>query len=67
MIAIEFDPIKNEKNIRERELSFERVQEFDFGTATVTIDDRRDYGETRYIAAGYLDERLHFYVLPKQR
>ncbi|MEI6747376.1 MAG: BrnT family toxin [Methylococcaceae bacterium] len=59
MIKIEFDPIKNEKNIRERELSFERVQEFDFGTATVTIDDRLDYGETRYIAAGYLDKRLH--------
>lgn len=56
---IEFDPTKNEKNIRERDLSFERVREFDFGTANVIIDDRGDYGEVRYIASGYLEQRLH--------
>ena len=59
MIHIEFDSVKNEKNIRERDLSFERVREFDFGTANVTIDDRRNYGEVRYIATGYFEKRLH--------
>lgn len=59
MIHIEFDPVKNEKNIRERDLSFERVHDFDFKTANVTIDNRRDYGEVRYVASGYLGQRLH--------
>ena len=56
---IAFDPAKNARNIRERGLSFERVIDFDFETAIITTDNRRDYGETRIIAVGYLDERLH--------
>jgi hypothetical protein len=58
-VEISFDPIKNEKNIRERGLSFERAAEFDFEGATFLVDDRREYGEVRYIAIGYLDRRLH--------
>lgn len=56
---VEFDPAKNARNIRERELSFERVAEFDFDSAEYLIDKRHDYGETRIIAVGYLDWRLH--------
>lgn len=56
---IDFDPIKNERNIRERQLSFERVAEVDFNTALVFPDTRKAYGETRYIALCYLDRRLH--------
>jgi uncharacterized DUF497 family protein len=58
-VKISFDPVKNEKNIRERGLSFERAAEFDFEGATFLVDDRREYGELRYIAIGYLDRRLH--------
>jgi uncharacterized DUF497 family protein len=58
-VEISFDPVKNEKNIRERGLSFERAAEFDFEGATFLVDDRREYGELRYIAIGYLDRRLH--------
>jgi hypothetical protein len=58
-MKIDFDPIKNEKNIRERGISFERVAEVDFNTAMVFPDTRKEYGETRYIALGYLDRRLH--------
>lgn len=53
------DSIKNERNIRERQLSFERVAEVDFNTALVFPDTRKAYGETRYIALCYLDHRLH--------
>jgi len=56
---IDFDPTKNEKNICERGLNFERAVDFDFETAAFDIDDRFDYGEIRRIAAGYLDGRLH--------
>jgi uncharacterized DUF497 family protein len=58
-VEITFDPAKNERNIRERGLSFERVADFDFATAVFFVDSRRDYGETRIVAVGYPDRRLH--------
>jgi uncharacterized protein len=58
-VEITFDPAKNERNIRERRLSFERAAEFDFDGAVYSIDARRNYGERRIIAFGYLDRRLH--------
>jgi uncharacterized DUF497 family protein len=61
-MLIEFDPAKNARNIRERDLSFEHAVEFDFDTAPYTVDNRRDYGETRIRALGYLDQRLHALV-----
>jgi uncharacterized protein len=57
-VKIIFDPAKNERNNRERGLPFERAAEFDFGTALRSVDTRRDYGETRHVAFGYLDSRL---------
>jgi uncharacterized DUF497 family protein len=56
-VDVEYDPAKNEKNIRERGLSFERVREFDFTTAVLNSVVRN--GEMRWIATGYLDGLLH--------
>lgn len=61
-MRIEFDTAKNEQNIRERGLSFVEVAEFDFEAATYAIDNRRDYGEVRFRALGYLNGRLHALV-----
>lgn len=61
-MRIEFDTAKNERNIRERGLSFAQAAEFDFETAAYTVDNRRDYGEVRFRALGYLDGRLHALV-----
>jgi uncharacterized protein len=58
-VEITQDPAKNERNIRKRRLSFDRATDFDFPTALRSIDTRRDYAETRHIALGYLDQRLH--------
>jgi uncharacterized DUF497 family protein len=58
-VEISFDPAKNEWNTRERNLPFERAAEFDFETAAFSLDARRDYGEIRLVAVGYLDRRLH--------
>ena len=58
-MLIEFDPAKNERNIAERGLSFERAADFDFSSAIVGIDDRKTYPERRYVAVGFLDQRLH--------
>jgi uncharacterized protein len=56
-MGISYDPAKNERNIRERRLSFERAADFDFSTAVFNTEVRK--GEIRRIAAGYLDGRLH--------
>ena len=58
-MRITFDHQKNASNIRERELSFELAAEFEFETAHVETDTRRDYGETRYVAIGKLFSRVH--------
>jgi hypothetical protein len=58
-MGIEFDPAKNARNIRERGLSFERAADFDWSGAVYLLDERQDYGETRRIAIGHLDGRLH--------
>ncbi len=59
---VSFDAIKNSQNIELRGLSFERAEAFEFATAWIIVDDRNDYGETRYRAIGFLKERLHALV-----
>lgn len=56
-MGIMYDPAKNERNIRERGLSFERAADFDFETAWFA--DYSRHGEMRRVAVGYLDIRLH--------
>jgi uncharacterized protein len=46
-MKIDFDPIKNEKNIRERGLSFERAAEVDFRKANEREATR--YGKAQTI------------------
>ena len=58
-MRISYDPAKNEQNIRSRGLSFDSAADFDFEGALYAADERRDYGETRYIAIGMLGVRLH--------
>lgn len=61
-MEVTFDPAKNDKNIRDRGLSFERSGEFDFLTAVFSVDARREYGEVRRRALGLLDRRVHALV-----
>jgi uncharacterized DUF497 family protein len=58
-MRIEYDPDKNLRNIRERGLSFEQAAEFDFESAAYLKDSRKEYGEERIVAVGYLNRRLH--------
>lgn len=58
-MKIEFDLEKSEKNRLQRELPFERAMEFDWENAIFFEDDRNLYPERRFIAVGYLDDRLH--------
>jgi uncharacterized DUF497 family protein len=58
-MRIDFDPKKNEVNVRTRGLSFEKAASFDFDSAVVFEDVRHSYPEARFIALGFLDSRLH--------
>ena len=58
-MKIDFDPVKNDRNIQKRGLSFELVREFDFDTALIRIDMRQDYGEPRFIAFGTIGPRVY--------
>jgi uncharacterized DUF497 family protein len=61
-VEIEFDPIKNAANIRDRGLSFELATEFNFETAVIWNDTRKDYLETRFAALGLIGVRVHSLV-----
>ena len=61
-MEITYDQSKNAKNIQERNISFEEVAEFDFETAKFSIDVRKNYGELRRRAIGFLNTRLHALV-----
>jgi uncharacterized DUF497 family protein len=57
-MQISFDPAKSRRNIELRGLAFDLVAAFDFDSARIEQDDRRDYGEIRYRAIGQMDGRL---------
>ncbi len=61
-MEITYDYSKNRRNLIERNLSFEEVAEFEFEGARLSIDTRKDYGETRIRAIGFLHCRLHSLV-----
>lgn len=62
MVEITYDPAKDALNKRDHSISLARVKDFDFSTASVDVDDSQDYGETRYIAIGFLDARVFVVV-----
>lgn len=58
-MKIDFDPEKSNKNNRDRGLPFDRAADFDWETALYSEDIRHAYPERRFVAMGYLEERLH--------
>ena len=57
-MKITFDPAKRKLTLRHRDLDFARAGEVLDGLTATIVDDRRDYGETRFLTADYLDGRL---------
>jgi uncharacterized DUF497 family protein len=57
-MAITFNPVKRAAALRDRKVGFaDAAQVFASDSATIE-DDRFDYGEKRYVTAGYLDGRM---------
>ena len=59
---IEFDPVKDAKNLAKHGVSQGDAQDFDWGTAKVVEDSRPIYTEKRFKAFGFVAARLHVLV-----
>jgi uncharacterized protein len=60
--VITYDPKKDKANKRKHGISLSRAEDFDFEGALYTVDDREDYGETRFRAISQLDAKLYALV-----
>ena len=63
-VKIEYDPVKNDRNIAIRGLSFDLAEEFDLATALIVEEMRGEPPELRYRALGVLTTgpRVHALV-----
>lgn len=57
-MKIEYDPAKRQTTLETRGLDMAQAGEVFEGVHISVEDDRRDYGETRYITIGFLDGRM---------
>lgn len=61
-MVITFDPAKDISNRRKHCVPLAMARDFEWNDALVTRDTRRDYGENRMIAIGYIGLRLYVVV-----
>ena len=57
-MRITFDAVKRDKTLIERGLDFARAREIFEGLTITMPDQRQEYGEARFLTAGWLDERI---------
>lgn len=57
-MTISWDEAKRRRTLAERGLDFADADKVLAGNRYTRLDDRRDYGEPRYITAGYLEGRF---------
>jgi uncharacterized DUF497 family protein len=55
----EWDDEKRKANVRKHGVDFAAIESFIWEEAFVQVDDREDYGETRYLAFGPINGRLY--------
>ena len=58
-MKIEFDLVKNTKNIAEYDLSFAFAANLDWANSITYEDTRKGYPESRFITLAFLGNRLH--------
>ncbi len=61
-MKITYDAVKNMANQAKHGISFERIHDFDWSRAVIVKDERKDYGEKRRRAIGYIGNRLYVFV-----
>jgi len=66
-MGISYDPKKDARNVRERNVSFALARDFEWDSAYVREDSRKDYGEPRFQALGKIAARLYMLVFTPRR
>jgi hypothetical protein len=61
-----WDERKRASNLKKHGVDFAIAADFDFATALVLHDDRKDYGEQRYRAYGAIKGRLYALVFTRR-
>ena len=63
----EWDENKRIANLEHHKVDFTEAVEFEWDSAIETIDDRYDYGETRWVTIGFINKKLHVMVYTIRR
>jgi uncharacterized DUF497 family protein len=58
-VTFQWDEAKRRSNLAKHGVDFAEAENLEWDTALVAEDDRRDYGEDRFIAFAKLGNRLH--------
>ena len=58
----EFDPKKQAQNVAKHQVWFVLMDDFEWDTAIIMIDDRRQYAETRFRATGLIGARVYVLI-----
>ncbi|UYM13958.1 BrnT family toxin [Endozoicomonas euniceicola] len=58
-MSYEWDESKRIVNLQKHGVDFGEVYLFDWNTATLSQDNRKNYGEIRVKAKGFIEGRLH--------
>ena len=61
-VRYQFDAAKARANLAVHGIDFGTAAEFDWDSALVLEDSRRDYGEPRFIGIGLIGNRVHVMV-----
>jgi uncharacterized DUF497 family protein len=62
-MEFEWDEGKNATNLIKHHVGFEVAESFDWPGAIIDRDDRRDYGEDRYLARGWADDGVGYSIV----
>lgn len=58
-VQYEWDEAKRQQTLIKRSIDFADAERFQWDTANIVVDNRRDYKESRLAAIGFIDGRLH--------
>lgn len=61
-VAYDWDEAKRAANFARHGVDFTAIAGFEWTTALIAADTRRDYGESRFIALGLIGDRVHVCV-----
>ncbi|MEW6740183.1 MAG: BrnT family toxin [Nitrospirota bacterium] len=55
----EWDEAKRIRTLLKRGVDFTDAEKFQWQTAKIIVDERREYTEQRFVATGFIEGRLH--------